>query len=161
MAELGDRLRGAAASQERSNRRRRAEVALEAAAERAGLAKEVDEALAALAAARTGYAVALRGDVGPTSAAGGDLTAVERALTANRAAEPLVRALVRAGGPTLTRALGVETPIRARHALTLAEAEARVAESLRVELLRVRAESPQPNMAREAREELDKLGASA
>jgi len=61
----------------------------------------------------------------------------------------------------LARALGVETAIRERHATGLAVAEERVAESLRRELLRVRAESPQPNIARQAERELEKMGDAA
>lgn len=155
--EMEQRLRGAADSADRSARRRRAEAALEATSKRAKLAGAVDEALASLAAAWAAYVGALRGDVGAVSGANGDLTAVERALTNNRAAEPLVKALISAGGVGLARSLGVDTPIRERHAAALADAEERVAESLRVELLCVRAESPQPNVSREARAELGEL----
>lgn len=155
--ELEQRLRGAAESADRSARRRRAEAALDATAKRAELASKVDGALASLAAAWGAYVGALRNDVGAVSGAGGDVTAVERALTNNRAAEPLVKALISAGGVGLARSLGMDTPIRERHAATLADAEGRVAESLRVESLRVRAESPQPNVSREARAELNEL----
>lgn len=158
LAELNDRLAASQASAERRARTVRAENALQATAERAKLAKAVDDALAALAAAWPAYVEALRKDFGATSAAGGDLTAVERSLTNNRAAEPLVKALIQAGELTMTRALGIETPIRPRHAISLATAEERVAESLRTELLRVRAESPQPNIARQAQRELEEQG---
>ncbi len=157
LAELGERLGAATASAERRQRTVRAERALEATAERAKLAKAVDDALSALAAAWPAYVDALRRDLGATSAAGGDLTAVERSLTNNRAAEPLVKALIHAGDLTMTRALGIDTPIRPRHAVSLTAAEERVAESLRTELLRVRAESPQPNVSREAKQELEKM----
>lgn len=158
LAELNDRLTATQASAERRARTVRAENALLATAERAKLAKAVDDALAALATAWPVYVEALRKDLGATSAAGGDLTAVERSLTNNRAAEPLVKALIHAGELTMTRALGIETPIRPRHAISLAAAEERVAESLRTELLRVRAESPQPNIARQAQRELEEQG---
>lgn len=157
LAELNDRLAATQASAERRQRTVRAENALQATAERAKLAAAVDDALAALAAAWPAYVEALRKDLGATSAAGGDLTAVERSLTNNRAAEPLLKALIHAGELTITRALGIETPIRPRHAISLAAAEERVAESLRTELLRVRSESPQPNVAREAQQELEKM----
>ena len=90
------------------------------------------------------YAEVLRKDVGQVSGAGGDLTAVERALTNNRSAEPLIKALIAEGGVSFARSLGIDTPIRERHASTLADAEGRVAESLRVELLRIKASSPNP-----------------
>ena len=158
LAELNDRLAATQASAERRARTVRAENAIQATAERAKLAKAVDDALAALATGWPAYVEALRKDLGATSAAGGDLTAVERSLTNNRAAEPLVKALIHAGELTMTRALGIETPIRPRHAISLAAAEERVAESLRTELLRVRAESPQPNIARQAQRELEEQG---
>ena len=62
----------------------------------------------------------------------------------DRQNEVLVKAVIAGGGLGLSRALGVETAIRPRHAITLADAEGRVAESLRRELLRIKAESPQP-----------------
>ncbi|SFC59426.1 hypothetical protein SAMN04488094_106188 [Tropicimonas isoalkanivorans] len=158
LAELQDRLAASQASAERRARTVRAENALQATAERAKLANAVDDALAALAAAWPAYVESLRKDLGATSAAGGDLTAVERSLTNNRAAEPLVKALIHAGELTMTRALGIDTPIRPRHAISLAAAEERVAESLRTEPLRVRAESPQPNIARQAQRELEEQG---
>ncbi|CUH63108.1 hypothetical protein TG4357_00485 [Thalassovita gelatinovora] len=157
LAELQDRTRSAADSAERNNRKRRAESALEATSKRSKLAAAVDEALNALASSWDAYADALRKDVGQVSGAGGDLTAVERALTNNRAAEPLVKALIQSGGVKLARTFGIDTPIRERHAISLADAENRVAESLRVELLRVKAESPQPNVSREAQAELEKM----
>jgi len=158
LAELNDRLGAATASAERRARTIRAEKALQATAERAKLAKTVDDALVALATAWPAYVAALRRDVGAVSGAGGDVGPVERGLTNKRAAEPLVKALVNADGMGLARALGIETPIRERHSLSLADAEERVAESLRTELLRVRAESPQPNIARQAQRELEEQG---
>jgi len=157
ITELITRLGTAAESTQRNNRRRRAEAALDATAKLSKLAASVDEALAALATNWTAYAECLRKDVGQVSGAGGNLTAVERSLTNNRTAEPLVKALIRAGGVSFARSLGIDTPIRERHAATLADAEGRVAESLRVELLRIRASSPQPNVSREAKAELDQM----
>lgn len=160
IAELTNRLGTATENTERNNRKRRAEAALDATAKRTKMAASVDDALLTLATNWAEYAEALRKDVGQVSGAGGDLTGVERALTNNRAAEPLVKALIRAGGIGFARSLGIETPIRERHASTLVNAEGRVAESLRVELLRIRASSPQPNVSREARAELDQMETS-
>ncbi len=146
-----------AESNERNNRRRRAEAALDATSKRAKLAASVDRALIALASNWNAYAEVLRKDVGQVSGAGGDLTAVERALTNNRSAEPLIKALIAKGGVSFARSLGIDTPIRERHASTLVDAEGRVAESLRVELLRIKASSSQPNVSREAKAELDQM----
>ncbi|AHM03044.1 hypothetical protein roselon_00604 [Roseibacterium elongatum DSM 19469] len=161
LAELNDRLAATQASAQRNERRKRAEAALHKNSERAKLAEQVDRALVALSEAWPAYVEALRRDLGATSAAGGDLTAVERGLTSKRLAEPLVKALIHAGGGTLARALGIETPIKDRHSLSLAAAEERVAASLRAELLRVRATSPQAHVAREAQQELEKMEKSA
>lgn len=160
LAELQDRTRSAAESAERNNRRRRAETALETTSRRAKLAAAVDDALNTLASSWDAYADALRKDVGQVSGAGGDLTAVERALTNNRAAEPLVKALIQSGGVKLARTFGIDTPIRERHAISLTDAENRVAESLRAELLRIKASSPQPYVSREAQAELEKMETS-
>lgn len=157
LAELGERLGAAAASAERRARTLRAERALEATVARKKLATAVDDALTALATAWPAYQEALRKDLGSTSAANGDVVPIERGLVANRQNEVLVRTLVSEGGMGLARALGVETAVRERHAISLTAAEERVAESLRTELLRVRADSPQPNVAREARQELEKM----
>ena len=157
IAELTNRLGTAAENAERTNRKRRVEAALDATRDRVKLAKTVDQALADLATNWTAYTEALRKDVGQVSGAGGDVTAVERALTNNRTAEPLVKALIQAGGIGFARSLGVDTPIRARHATTLADAEERVAKSLQAELLHIKASSPQPNVSREARAELDRM----
>lgn len=157
ISELEDRTRCIAESNERNNRRRRAEAALDATSKRAKLAASVDQALIALASNWNAYAEVLRKDVGQVSGAGGDLTAVERALTNNRSAEPLIKALIAKGGVSFARSLGIDTPIRERHASTLVDAEGRVAESLRVELLRIKASSSQPNVSREAKAELDQM----
>ncbi len=50
-----------------------------------------------------------------------------------------MKALIQAGGVKLARAFGIDTPIRERHAISLADAEARVAESLRAELEKMEA----------------------
>lgn len=155
LAELQERLGAATASAERRQRTVRAENALQATAERAKLAKAVDDALTALAAAWPAYQEVLRKDLGSVSAANGDVVPIERGLVANRQNEVLVRTLVSAGGMGLARALGVETAIRERHAIGLAAAEERVAESLRTELLRVRADSPQAHVAKQAQRELE------
>lgn len=152
--ELEARLHAAEESADRRRRTLRAESALQAATHRAELAQAVDDALARLADAWPAYVDALRKDVGAAAGAGAELNAVERALTDRRAAEPLVKALIHAGGAHLARALGIQTAIRDRHAIPLAGAEGRVAESLRLALLRVRADSPQPNVAREAAREI-------
>lgn len=157
IAELADRLSTAAENTERNNRKRRAEAALDATSKRTKLAASVDEALVTLASTWATYAETLRKDVGQVSGAGGDLTGIDRALTNNRAAEPLVKALIQAGGIGFARSMGIDTPIRERHSSTLADAEGRVAESLRVELLRIKASSPQPNMSRQAKAELDQM----
>lgn len=158
LGELQDRLGAATASAERRARTIRAEKALQATAERAKLAGQVDKAIKELAVAWPKYQEQLRKDLGTVSGAGGDLTAVERGLVSNRQNEVLVRTLVNAGGMGLARALGVETAIRERHAIGLAAAEERVAESLRTELLRIRASSPQPYVSAEAQRELEEQG---
>ncbi|MDA8586733.1 hypothetical protein N9L47_10790 [Rhodobacteraceae bacterium] len=160
ISELTNRLGTAAENAERTNRKRRAEAALDATRDRVKLAKAVDQALAELATTWTAYTEALRKDVGQVSGAGGDLTAVERALTNNRMAEPLVKAMIQVGGVKLTRSLGIDTPIRERHASSLADAEGRVSESLQVELLRVQASSPQPNVSKQAQKELEQMEAA-
>lgn len=158
LAELGQRIGAANASAERRGRTVRAERALEATAARLELARAVDDALTALATAWPAYQEALRKDLGSVSAAKGDVAPVERGLVANRQNDVLVRALVNADGMGLARALGVETAVRERHAISLVAAEERVAASLRTELLRVRAQSPQPNISKQARRELEEQG---
>ena len=149
------------ASAQRNERRKRAEAALAKTSERAKLAEQVDKAIKELAVAWPKYQEQLRKDLGTVSGAGGDVGPVERGLIANRQNDVLVRSLVSAGGMGLARALGVETAIRERHAISLADAEERVAASLRTELLRIRASSPQPNVSAEARAELEKMEKSA
>ena len=103
------------------------------------------------------YAEVLRKDVGQVSGAGGDLTAVERALTNNRSAEPLIKALI---AKVVLALLGLWASIpRSENVMPQLwlDAEGRVAESLRVELLRIKASSSQPNVSREAKAELDQM----
>ena len=161
LGELNDRLAATQASAQRNERRKRAEAALAKTSERAKLAEQVDKAIKELAVAWPKYQEQLREDLGTVSGAGGDVGPVERGLIANRQNDVLVRSLVSAGGMGLARALGVETAIRERHAISLADAEERVAASLRTELLRIRASSPQPNVSAEARAELEKMEKSA
>ena len=161
LGELNDRLAATQASAQRNERRKRAEAALAKTSERAKLAEQVDKAIKELAVAWPKYQEQLRKDLGTVSGAGGDVGPVERGLIANRQNDVLVRSLVSAGGMGLARALGVETAIRERHAISLADAEERVAASLRTELLRIRASSPQPNVSAEARAELEKMEKSA
>jgi hypothetical protein len=136
---------------------RRAQLALDATSDRRKLAEAVDRALTDLAAAWPAYRDSVRNAVGQTSAAGGDVGPIERVLSNNRASEALVKALVAAGGSELSRAIGVDTPIKQRHSISLSDAESRVAESLTRELLRLKAQSPQRHLAAQAAKELEAL----
>tara|TARA_R110002020_G_scaffold95937_1_gene229888 strand:+ start:9915 stop:10553 length:639 start_codon:yes stop_codon:yes gene_type:complete len=136
---------------------RRAQLALDATSDRRKLAAAVDKALADLAAAWPAYRDSVRNAVGQTSAAGGDTGPIERVLSNNRASEALVKAMIAAGGSELSRAIGVDTPIKARHSISLTDAEGRVAESLNRELLRLKAQSPQRHLAAQAAKELEAL----
>ena len=69
----------------------------------------------------------------------------------------LIKAMIKSSDMEMIRALGINTPIRPRHAITLADVEERIALSLQSELARVKASSPQPNIAREARRELEEI----
>ena len=71
-----------------------------------------------------------------------------------------MKALIQSGGVKLARTIGINTPIRERHAISLTDAENRVAESLRAELLRIKASSPQPYVSREAQAELEQMEAA-
>jgi hypothetical protein len=51
----------------------------------------------------------------------------------------------------------VQTNNRPEHGVSLASAEDRVIRSLDVELLRVKATSPMPNIARDAKQELERI----
>lgn len=136
---------------------RRAQLALDAASDRRKLAAAVDKALNDLALAWPAYRDSVRNAVGQTSAAGGDTGPIERVLSNNRSSEALVKALIAAGGSELSRAVGVDTPIKARHSISLTDAEGRVAESLTRELLRLKAQSPQRHLAAQAAKELEAL----
>lgn len=157
IAELSVRLRGQRDSEERSRRTRAVEAAIAKTAERRKLAARVDDALVALAKRWEEYREALRKDVGTVAAAGGTVGTLDRALANNRTAEPLVKAMIHAGGVGTARALGLDSPIRPQHASSLADAEARVAAGLQAELLRLKATSPQPNLARQAQRELEEM----
>ena len=52
----------------------------------------------------------------------------------------------------------IDTPIKARHSISLTDAEGRVAESLNLELLRLKAQSPQRGIAAQAKRELEEQG---
>ena len=136
---------------------RRAQLALDATSNRRELAAAVDRALTDLALAWPAYRDSVRNAVGQTSAAGGDTGPIERVLSNNRVSEALVKALIAAGGSELSRAIGVDTPIKARHSISLTDAEGRVAESLTRELLRLKAQSPQRHLAAQAAKELEAL----
>lgn len=158
IARLEDSLQGHRDAEARAGRRRQVESALEAASGRRKKAKRVDDALAELAEAWTGYADAVRNGIGAVTAAGGDAAPLGRVVTTNSQSKALVRAVLAApGGLELLRALGVETAIRVRHGQTATAAEDRVSLSLQAELARVKAGSPQPNVAREARRELEEI----
>lgn len=157
LVELEARLEGQVESEDRARRTRLIETAIDRTSDRAKLAKRVDDALDALTAHWASYQDALRKDIGTVTSAGGNIGALDRALANNRIAEPLVKALIQSGGVSLARALAVDSPIRAQHATTLADLEARVAQSLRVAQLHIKATSPQPNMARAAQEELERI----
>ncbi len=157
IAELQDRAADAAASQDRAKRTRQVQGAIDAASDRRKLAAAVDEALTDLATNWQAYREAVRQGVGTTAAAGGDVGPIDRVLTNNRQSEALVKAMIVAGGSELSRAFGIDTPIKTRHSISLSDAEGRVAESLNLELLRLRAASPQKHLAAQAAKELEAL----
>ncbi len=157
IAELQDRSADAAASQDRAKRTRQVQGAIDTASDRRKLAEAVDKALTDLAANWSAYREAVRNGVGQTAAAGGDVGPIDRVLTNNRASEALIKAMIAAGGSELSRALGIDTPIKVRHSISLTDAEGRVAESLNLELLRLRAASPQKHLAAQAVKELEAL----
>ncbi|CTQ32064.1 hypothetical protein [Jannaschia rubra] len=157
IAELRDRSAHAAASQDRAKRTRQVQGAIDTASDRRKLAEAVDKALTDLAANWSAYREAVRNGVGQTAAAGGDVGPIDRVLTNNRASEALIKAMIAAGGSELSRAFGIDTPIKVRHSISLTDAERRVAESLNLELLRLRAASPQTHLAAQAAKELEAL----
>lgn len=148
----------AAETQARAKRTRQVQGAIDAASDRRKLAVAVDKALTDLAANWSAYREAVRQGVGQTAAAGGDVGPIDRVLTNNRQSEALVKAMVAAGGSELSRALGIDTPIKQRHSISLTDAEGRVAESLNLELLRLKAQSPQRGIAAQAKRELEEQG---
>ena len=158
IAELQDRSADAAAIQDRAKRTRQVQGAIDTASDRRKLAEAVDKALTDLATNWSAYREAVRQGVGQTAAAGGDVGAIDRVLTNNRQSEALVKAMIAAGGSELSRALGIDTPIKARHSISLTDAEGRVAESLNLELLRLKAASPQKHLAAQAKRELEEQG---
>lgn len=158
IAELQDRSAEVAATQDRAKRTRQVQVAIDTASDRRKLAEAVDKAFTDLATSWSAYREAVRQGVGQTAAAGGDVGAIDRVLTNNRQSEALVKAMIAAGGSELSRALGIDTPIKARHSISLTDAEGRVAESLNLELLRLKAQSPQRGIAAQAQRELEEQG---
>ena len=158
IAELQDRSADAAAVQDRAKRTRQVQGAIDTASDRRKLAEAVDKALSDLATNWSAYREAVRQSVGTTAAVGGDVGAIDRVLTNNRQSEALVKAMIAAGGSELYRAFGVDTPIKARHSISLTDAEGRVAESLNLELLRLKAASPQKHLAAQAKRELEEQG---
>jgi len=157
VAALSAQAADAAETQARAKRSRQVQGAIDAASDRRKLAAAVDEALTDLATSWQAYREAVRQGVGTTAAAGGDVGPIDRVLTNNRQSEALVKAMIAAGGSELSRALGIDTPIKARHSISLADAEGRVAESLNLELLRLKATSPQRGIAAQAKRELEAL----
>lgn len=155
IAELQDRSADAAETLDRAKRTRRVQGAIDASSERGKLAVAVDKALTDLATNWSAYREAVRQGVGQTAAAGGDVGAIDRVLTNNRQSEALVKAMIATGGSELSRALGIDTPIKARHSISLTDAEGRVAESLNLELLRLKTTSPQKHVAAQAAKELE------
>ena len=158
IAELQARSADVAAVQDRARRTRQVQGAIDTATDRRKLAKAVDRALTDLAMNWSAYREAVRQSVGQTAAAGGDVGAIDRVLTNNRPSEALVKAMIAAGGSELSRAFGIDTPIKARHSISLTDAEGRVAESLNLELLRLKAASPQKHLAAQAKRELEEQG---
>ncbi|KZY05488.1 hypothetical protein A3728_04940 [Sulfitobacter sp. HI0040] len=152
---LDARLADASEARDRARRTRQVQSGLEATSERQKLAAAVDSALSALAKNWSAYREAVRHGVGSTAAAGGDVAPIDRVLTNNRQSEALIKALIAAGNQELVRSLGIDTPIKARHAITLEDAESRVSHSLNVELARIKAASPQRGIAMQAQKDLE------
>lgn len=157
IVKLTDQREGALESEARAARSKLIDRALNTTAIRKAKAAAVDDALAALAEAWSGYRESVRQSVGQLVSAGGDAARLNGVALNNRVSESLIKAMIKSSDMEMIRALGINTPIRPRHAITLADVEERVALSLRSELVRVKATSPQPNIAREARRELEEL----
>jgi chromosome segregation ATPase len=157
LAELQDRV---AASEEADQRKRRVaaiEKAQHATAGRRELAAAVDAALAALSDAWRAYVDGVRTTLGSAVQAGADTVPLARVALNGGQADALVKAMVASSGMDLVRALGVQTSNRPNHGVALAAGEDRVLRSLETELLRVRATSPMPNIARDARKQLEQM----
>jgi hypothetical protein len=158
LAELQDRI---AISDETEQRKRRVaaiERAQHLTSERRELAAAVDAALAVLAGAWSAYVDAVRSTVGTVVRCGGDQTPLRRVSLNGGPSDALAKALLAATGDMgMVRALAVQTNNRPEHGVSLASAEERVLRSLEVELLRVRATSPNRLMARDAKKQLEQM----
>lgn len=157
IATLDERRQGAFDSAARAARTKQIDRALETTAERKTKAAAVDDALKALADTWSDYRESVRQSIGQVTNSGGDVVRLNGVALNNRASEGLIKAMVKSSNLELVRALGIDTPVRPRHAISLADVEDRVALSLRSELARVKASSPQPNIAREAQKELAEI----
>jgi hypothetical protein len=158
LAELSDRIVAGDEADQRKRRVAAIERAQHLTSERRELAAAVDAALSALAAAWRAYVDSVRGTVGAVVQAGGDQTPLRRVSLNGGASDGLVKALLAAtGSMEMVRALAVQTNNRPEHGVGLAAGEDRVLRSLETELLRVRATSPMPNIARDARKRLEQM----
>jgi hypothetical protein len=158
LAELTERLSGHDDAEARKKRVAAIERARQLTSDRRRLAAEVDAALAGLARAWPAYVEAVRSTVGTVVQCGGDQTPLRRVSLNGGASDALAKALLAATGDMgLVRALAVQTNNRPEHGVSLASAEDRVIRSLDVELLRVKATSPMPNIARDAKQELERI----
>ena len=99
----------------------------------------------------------MRTTLGSTVQAGADQTPLARVALNGGKSDALVKALIAATGMEMVRALGVDTANRVQHGVALAAGEERVLRSLEVELLRVRSTSPNRLMARDAKQELERI----
>lgn len=157
LAELSQRLDGHDEAEARKRRVAVIERATQATSERRELAAAVDRALTELATAWRAYTDGVRSTVGSAVSAGADTVPLARVALNGGQADALVKAMVASSGMDLVRALGVTTSNRVQHGVALAEGEERVLRSLEVELLRVRATSPMPNIARDAKIQLEQI----
>ncbi|MEZ5778512.1 MAG: hypothetical protein R3E44_09130 [Paracoccaceae bacterium] len=157
LAELSDRIATSDETEQRKRRVAQVERAQHLTSERRELAARVDHALASLATAWTAYTDAVRSTVGSAVAAGADTVPLARVALNGGQADALVKAMVASSGMDLVRALGVSTANRVAHGVSLAAGEERVLRSLDMELLRVRATSPMPNIARDAKQQLEQM----
>lgn len=157
IATLDERRQGAFDSAARATRTKQIDRALETTAERKNKAAAVDDSLKVLADTWSDYRESVRQSIGQVTSSGGDVVRLNGVALNNRASESLIKAMVKSSNLELVRALGIDTPVRPRHAISLADVEDQVALSLQSELARVKASSPQPNIAREAQKELAEL----